>query len=120
MIAKTAKVIVPMDAEKIRRLLKRLWKKRLVHKRKGKKLSMKAGNEPAAEEEEEEAPIDIESLSTKFPIVDWKTIVLTETHMYYQSSEVSKERRYSSTAPQGYESYAFGRSSYIVLEPDKD
>ncbi|GKA66270.1 hypothetical protein Tco_0766078 [Tanacetum coccineum] len=27
---------------------------------------------------------DIESLSTKFPIVDWKTIVLTETHMYYQ------------------------------------
>ncbi|GJV20883.1 putative ribonuclease H-like domain-containing protein, partial [Tanacetum coccineum] len=27
----------------------------------------------------EEAPIDIESLSTKFPIVDWKTIVLTET-----------------------------------------
>ncbi|GJZ83811.1 hypothetical protein Tco_0648984 [Tanacetum coccineum] len=32
----------------------------------------------------EEAPIDIESLSTKFPIVDWKTIVLTETYMYYQ------------------------------------
>ncbi|GJU18854.1 hypothetical protein Tco_1146820 [Tanacetum coccineum] len=32
----------------------------------------------------EEAPIDIESLSTKFPIVDWKTIVLTETFMYYQ------------------------------------
>ncbi|GJT41557.1 putative ribonuclease H-like domain-containing protein [Tanacetum coccineum] len=33
----------------------------------------------------EEAPIDIESLSTKFPIVDWKTIG-TETHMYYQVS----------------------------------
>ncbi|GKB85753.1 hypothetical protein Tco_0958025 [Tanacetum coccineum] len=32
----------------------------------------------------EEDPIDIESLSTKFPIVDWKTIVLTETFMYYQ------------------------------------
>ncbi|GJX58199.1 hypothetical protein Tco_0289589 [Tanacetum coccineum] len=32
----------------------------------------------------EEAPIEIESLSTKFPIVDWKTVVLTETFMYYQ------------------------------------
>ncbi|GJX71994.1 hypothetical protein Tco_0309165 [Tanacetum coccineum] len=32
----------------------------------------------------EEAPIEIESLSTKFPIVDWKTCVLTETFMYYQ------------------------------------
>ncbi|GJR26922.1 hypothetical protein Tco_1103154 [Tanacetum coccineum] len=27
----------------------------------------------------EETPIEIESLSTKFPIVDWKTVVLTET-----------------------------------------
>ncbi|GJU95723.1 hypothetical protein Tco_1320479 [Tanacetum coccineum] len=33
----------------------------------------------------EEAPIEIESLSTKFPIVDWKTVVLTETFMYYHS-----------------------------------
>ncbi|GKF60036.1 hypothetical protein Tco_0176822, partial [Tanacetum coccineum] len=32
----------------------------------------------------EEAPIEVESLSTKFPIVDWKTCVLTETFMYYQ------------------------------------
>ncbi|GJV51078.1 hypothetical protein Tco_1446819 [Tanacetum coccineum] len=32
----------------------------------------------------EEIPIEIESLSTKFPIVDWKTVVLTETFMYYQ------------------------------------
>ncbi|GJT60991.1 ribonuclease H-like domain-containing protein [Tanacetum coccineum] len=32
----------------------------------------------------EEAPIEIESISTKFPIVDWKTCVLTETFMYYQ------------------------------------
>ncbi|GKC51420.1 hypothetical protein Tco_1074165 [Tanacetum coccineum] len=29
----------------------------------------------------EETPIEIESLSTKFPIVDWKTVVLTETFM---------------------------------------
>ncbi|GJZ17419.1 ribonuclease H-like domain-containing protein [Tanacetum coccineum] len=32
----------------------------------------------------EEAPIEVDSLSTKFPIVDWKTVVLTETFMYYQ------------------------------------
>ncbi|GJU21391.1 hypothetical protein Tco_1154733 [Tanacetum coccineum] len=29
-------------------------------------------------------PIEVESISTKFPIVDWKTYVLTETFMYYQ------------------------------------
>ncbi|GKB70768.1 hypothetical protein Tco_0932180, partial [Tanacetum coccineum] len=28
--------------------------------------------------------IDVESLSTKYPIVDWKTHVLTESMMYYQ------------------------------------
>ncbi|GJT85806.1 hypothetical protein Tco_1067523 [Tanacetum coccineum] len=32
----------------------------------------------------EKALIEVESLSTKFPIVDWKTCVLTETFMYYQ------------------------------------
>ncbi|GJY58430.1 hypothetical protein Tco_0458322 [Tanacetum coccineum] len=32
----------------------------------------------------EEVPIEVESLSTKFPIVDWKTCVLIENFMYYQ------------------------------------
>ncbi|GJY36894.1 hypothetical protein Tco_0422272, partial [Tanacetum coccineum] len=32
----------------------------------------------------EEVPIEVESISTKFPIVDWKTYILTETFMYYQ------------------------------------
>ncbi|GKA73076.1 hypothetical protein Tco_0779292 [Tanacetum coccineum] len=32
----------------------------------------------------EEVPIEVESISTKFPIVDWKTCVLTETFIYYQ------------------------------------
>ncbi|GJW62415.1 hypothetical protein Tco_0111750, partial [Tanacetum coccineum] len=32
----------------------------------------------------EEVPIEVESISTKFPIMDWKTYVLTETFMYYQ------------------------------------
>ncbi|GKC67386.1 hypothetical protein Tco_1099984 [Tanacetum coccineum] len=32
----------------------------------------------------EEVPIEVESISTKFPIVDWKAYVLTKTYMYYQ------------------------------------
>ncbi|GJZ47546.1 hypothetical protein Tco_0601378 [Tanacetum coccineum] len=94
----------------------------------------------------EEAPIDIESLSTKFPIVDWKTIVLTETYMYYQvfrgdgSSKNYKilsemledfdrmdveqlfrlvKERYSSTAPQGYDLMLWG-DLHTLFEPDKD
>ncbi|GJX83752.1 hypothetical protein Tco_0333233 [Tanacetum coccineum] len=31
-----------------------------------------------------EFPIEGEFISTKFPIVDWKTYVLIETFMYYQ------------------------------------
>ncbi|GJZ58180.1 hypothetical protein Tco_0613674 [Tanacetum coccineum] len=32
----------------------------------------------------EEVPLEVESLSTNFLIVDWKTCVLTENFMYYQ------------------------------------
>ncbi|GKC43211.1 hypothetical protein Tco_1060933 [Tanacetum coccineum] len=32
----------------------------------------------------EEVPIEVETISTKFPIMDWKTCILTETFMYYQ------------------------------------
>ncbi|GJV30155.1 hypothetical protein Tco_1386603 [Tanacetum coccineum] len=32
----------------------------------------------------EDVPIDVDSLSTKYPIVDWKTCVLIENFMYYQ------------------------------------
>ncbi|GKA16119.1 hypothetical protein Tco_0695866 [Tanacetum coccineum] len=94
----------------------------------------------------EEAPIDIESLSTKFPIVDWKTIVLTETFMYYQvfrgdgSSKNYKvlsemledfdrmdveelfrlvKERYSSSAPEGYDLMLWG-DLHTLFEPDKD
>ncbi|GJU98229.1 hypothetical protein Tco_1327500 [Tanacetum coccineum] len=44
----------------------------------------------------EEAPIEIESLSTKFPIVDWKTVVLTETFMLVM------ERDTVLPAPEGF------------------
>ncbi|GJY63611.1 hypothetical protein Tco_0465071 [Tanacetum coccineum] len=32
----------------------------------------------------EDVSVEVESISTKFPIVDWKTYILTETFMYYQ------------------------------------
>ncbi|GJU00543.1 putative ribonuclease H-like domain-containing protein [Tanacetum coccineum] len=40
----------------------------------------------------EEVHIEVESISTKFPIVDWKTYVLTETFMYYHVSERLEEK----------------------------
>ncbi|GJS40518.1 hypothetical protein Tco_0565561 [Tanacetum coccineum] len=94
----------------------------------------------------EEAPIDIESLSTKFPIVDWKTIVLTETYMYYQvfrgdgSSKNYKvlsemledfdrmdveqlfrlvKERYSTTAPEGYDLMLWG-DLHTLFEHDEN
>ncbi|GJZ51244.1 retrovirus-related pol polyprotein from transposon TNT 1-94 [Tanacetum coccineum] len=35
----------------------------------------------------EDVAEDVKSLSTKYPIVDWKTYTLTENFMYYQTSE---------------------------------
>ncbi|GJR04577.1 putative ribonuclease H-like domain-containing protein [Tanacetum coccineum] len=94
----------------------------------------------------EEAPIEIESLSTKFPIVDWKTVVLTETFMYYQvfrgdgSSKNYKilsemlqdfdrmdveqlfrlvKERYSSSAPEGFDLMLWG-DLHTLFEPDED
>ncbi|GKA23313.1 hypothetical protein Tco_0709275, partial [Tanacetum coccineum] len=32
----------------------------------------------------DDIPIEVESLSTKYPIVDWKTYILSETFMYYK------------------------------------
>ncbi|GKA72932.1 hypothetical protein Tco_0779148 [Tanacetum coccineum] len=40
--------------------------------------------ESGAKRKKEEVPIEVESISTKFPIMDWKSYVLTETFMYYQ------------------------------------
>ncbi|GJT82719.1 hypothetical protein Tco_1057061 [Tanacetum coccineum] len=94
----------------------------------------------------EEAPIEVDSLSTKFPIVDWKTCVLTETFMYYQvfrgdgSSKNYKilsemledfdrmdveqlfrlvKERYSSSAPEGFDLMLWG-DLHTLFEPDKD
>ncbi|GJR55243.1 hypothetical protein Tco_1405764 [Tanacetum coccineum] len=94
----------------------------------------------------EEAPIEIESLSTKFPIVDWKTCVLTETFMYYQvfrgdgSSKNYKvlsemledfdrmdveelfrlvKERYSTSAPEGFDLMLWG-DLHTLFEHDED
>ncbi|GJV90682.1 hypothetical protein Tco_1538495 [Tanacetum coccineum] len=94
----------------------------------------------------EDAPIEVDSLSTKFPIVDWKTVVLTETFMYYQvfrgdgSSKNYKvlsemlqdfdrmdveqlfrlvKERYSSSAPEGFDLMLWG-DLHTLFEPDED
>ncbi|GKA62824.1 hypothetical protein Tco_0762343 [Tanacetum coccineum] len=94
----------------------------------------------------EEAPIDVESISTKFPIVDWKTHILSETFMYYQvfradgSSKNYKilsemledfdrmdveelfrlvKERYSSSCPEGYDLMLWG-DLHTLLEPDEE
>ncbi|GJU17447.1 hypothetical protein Tco_1145413 [Tanacetum coccineum] len=94
----------------------------------------------------EEAPIEIESLSTKFPIVDWKTCVLTKTFMYYQvfrgdgSSKNYKilsemledfdrmdveelfrfvKERYNTSAPEGFDLMLWG-DLHILFEHDED
>ncbi|GJZ24889.1 putative reverse transcriptase domain-containing protein [Tanacetum coccineum] len=94
----------------------------------------------------EEAPIEVESLSTKFPIVDWKTCVLTETFMYYQVfigdgsskkykvlSEILEDfdrmdveelfrlvkERYSTSSPEGFDLMLWG-DLHTLFEPDKD
>ncbi|GJX43023.1 hypothetical protein Tco_0259699 [Tanacetum coccineum] len=69
----------------------------------------------------EEAPIDIESLSTKFPIVDWKTIVLTETHMYYQvfrGDGSSKNYKILSEMLEDFD--RIDGDLHTLFEPDKD
>ncbi|GKE35794.1 hypothetical protein Tco_1455116, partial [Tanacetum coccineum] len=94
----------------------------------------------------EEAPIDDDSLSTKFPIVDWKTYVLTETFMYYQvfrgdgSSKNYKilsemledfdrmdveelfrlvKERYSTSCPEGFDLMLWG-DLHTLFEPDEE
>ncbi|GKA61634.1 hypothetical protein Tco_0761153, partial [Tanacetum coccineum] len=94
----------------------------------------------------EEILIEVESISTKFPIIDWKTCILTETFMYYQvfrgdgSSKNYKvlsemledfdrldveelyilvKERYSTSRPEGYDLMLWG-DLHILFEPDED
>ncbi|GJR60774.1 hypothetical protein Tco_1502936 [Tanacetum coccineum] len=90
--------------------------------------------------------IDVESLATKYPIVDWKTHVLTENMMYYQiiradgSSKNYKifsemlddfdrqdvldlhrlvQERYDTTSPEGYDLLLWGDLK-ILFEPNEE
>ncbi|GJY80329.1 hypothetical protein Tco_0493080, partial [Tanacetum coccineum] len=94
----------------------------------------------------EEVPIEVESISTKFPIVDWKTYVLIETFMYYQvfrgdgSSKNYKiltemledfdrhdveelyrlvKERYRASRPKGYDLMLWG-DLHTLFEPNED
>ncbi|GJU14749.1 hypothetical protein Tco_1142715 [Tanacetum coccineum] len=94
----------------------------------------------------EEVPIEVESISTKFPIMDWKTCVLTETFMYYQvfRGDVSSKNykilsemledfdrldveelyrlvkeRYSASRPEGFDLMLWG-DLHTLFEPDED
>ncbi|GJZ87666.1 hypothetical protein Tco_0659276 [Tanacetum coccineum] len=92
----------------------------------------------------EEFAEDVESLSTKYPIMDWKTCVLTKNFMYYQifrgdgSSKNYKvlskmledfdrqdvmdlyrliKERYSASRPEGYDLMLWG-DLHTLFEPD--
>ncbi|GJS67334.1 hypothetical protein Tco_0681898 [Tanacetum coccineum] len=94
----------------------------------------------------EEFAMDVESLSTKYPIVDWKTHILTENFMYYQiiradgSSKNYKifsemiddfdrqdvmdlhrlvKERYVTTSPEGYDLMLWGDLK-TLFEPDEE
>ncbi|GJY60473.1 hypothetical protein Tco_0461130 [Tanacetum coccineum] len=94
----------------------------------------------------EEFAKDVESLSTKYPIVDWKTYTLTENFMYYQifkgdgSSKNYKvlsemledfdrqdveelyrlvKERYSASRPEGYDLMLWG-DLHTLFEPDEE
>ncbi|GKC03828.1 hypothetical protein Tco_0995438 [Tanacetum coccineum] len=57
-------------------------KKSLARKRAGEKQSEESTKRQKIEDDVEKE--ELESLATKYPIVDWKTHVLTENFMYYQ------------------------------------
>ncbi|GJZ15157.1 hypothetical protein Tco_0550834 [Tanacetum coccineum] len=107
---------------------------------------LKEGVKDPAAKRKKRLPIEVESISTKFPIVDWKTYVLTETFMYYQvfrgdgSSKNYKvlsemledfdrldveelyrlvKNRYSASSPEGFDLMLWG-DLHTLFEPDKD
>ncbi|GKC42091.1 hypothetical protein Tco_1059813 [Tanacetum coccineum] len=94
----------------------------------------------------EDVAVDIDSLSTKYPIVDWKTYTLSENFMYYKiikgdgSSKNYKimskmlydfdrqdivelyrlvKERYSSSKPEGYDLMLWG-DLHTLFEPDEE
>ncbi|GJR93565.1 hypothetical protein Tco_0265739 [Tanacetum coccineum] len=135
-------------------------KKTLVRKRLGEKQSEESTKGQKMEDDtekeelkayldivpEDEFAMEVESLATKYPIVDWKTHILTENFMYYQinkadgSSKNYKifsemlddfdrqdvmdlhrlvEERYVTTSPEGYDLMLWGDLK-TLFEPDEE
>ncbi|GJR86279.1 hypothetical protein Tco_0210290 [Tanacetum coccineum] len=135
-------------------------KKTLARKRAGEKQSKEGAKRQKTEYEKEkeelkayldlvpreEFAMEIESLGTKYPIVDWKTHVLTENFMYYQIiradggsknykifSEMLDdfdrqdvmdlhrlvEERYATSRPEGYDLMLWGDLK-ILFQPDEE
>ncbi|GKF72819.1 hypothetical protein Tco_0208933, partial [Tanacetum coccineum] len=94
----------------------------------------------------EDVAVNADSLSTKYPIVDWKTYTLSENFMYYKiirGDESSKnykilsemlydfdrqdivelyrlvKERYSSSKPEGYDLMLWG-DLHTLFEPDEE
>ncbi|GJV48148.1 hypothetical protein Tco_1438360 [Tanacetum coccineum] len=69
----------------------------------------------------EDVAEDVESLSTKYPIVDWKTCVLTENFMYYQifrGDGSSKNYKVLSEMLEDFDRQ--DGDLYTLFEPDKE
>ncbi|GJZ38375.1 hypothetical protein Tco_0584938 [Tanacetum coccineum] len=100
-----------------------------------------------SDEERDDFAIDVESLATKYPIVDWKTHILTENMMYYQiiradgSSKNYKifsemlddfnkqdvidlyrmvNERYETTSPEGYDTLLWGDLKTLFKPSEED
>ncbi|GJT04822.1 putative ribonuclease H-like domain-containing protein [Tanacetum coccineum] len=152
---------VPMDSEKEKGSEKKgSRKKSLARKRAGEKQSEESTKrqkiEDDIEKEElktyldlvprEEFAMEIESLGTKYPIVDWTTHVLTENFMYYQIIRADRgsknykifsemlndfdrqdvmdlhklvEERYATSRLEGYDLLLWGDLK-ILFQPDEE
>ncbi|GJU81874.1 hypothetical protein Tco_1284239 [Tanacetum coccineum] len=94
----------------------------------------------------EDVVVDVESLSTKYPIVDWKTYTVSKNFMYYKiirgdgslkNYKILREmlydfdrqdvvelyrlvkERYSSSKPEGYDLMLWG-DLHTLFKPDED
>ncbi|GJT08246.1 putative ribonuclease H-like domain-containing protein [Tanacetum coccineum] len=73
-----------------------------------------------------EVVVDVEYLSIKYPIVDWKTHTLSENFMYYKiirgdgsSKNYKILKKYSSSKPEGYDLMLWG-DLHTLFEPDEE
>ncbi|GKA07254.1 hypothetical protein Tco_0686478 [Tanacetum coccineum] len=131
---------VPMDSEVVKDSrkgkAKGSRKKTVARKRTGEKLNDESVKrqkiEDDAEKEELRAYLDIipgdveavnvESLATKYPIVDWKTHILTENMMYYQiirADGSSKNYKIFSEMLDDFDRLLWG-DLITVFEPSED